>query len=444
MTLYFITGLDDAFIDFCAILFGLGPKEIDPRDLENIESKKFTYTENKPPRFAIVVPAWDEGRVIGRMIQGNLSRIDYPDSAFDFFIGVYPNDHETLLAVDALSSKYKNVHAIFSPEPGPTSKGQILNHVAQTLLKNDCWDVLLIHDAEDLIHPLALRLIASELNQAPYVQIPVFSLPVGWTNLVAGTYIDEFAETHTKDVLVRSHFSAPIPSAGVGTAIRRDLIVDLIGNGEHLLNEGSLTEDYELGIRIGLKNYPQTFAVKYFMNQQGEKEFIATREYFPKSIRRAIRQKSRWTIGITLQGWLNLKWQGNAASRYFMARDRKGLLTNPATAAGYAFMASFILVDSLVLVDSNFIDLTPDFIPMTAATIALATNRFAQRAVCVSRVYGWPTALMSTIRWPVAGVVNASAAFRAMYQHINSKWSKKAVRWLKTDHELPEDFGVTH
>lgn len=448
MILYFMTGIDDAFIDFYAILFGLKPTEIDRQVLADVETRDFSYTKNSPPKFAIVVPAWDEANVIGRMIKGNLNGIDYPKNAYDFYIGVYPNDNATLEVVRELESKHENVHGIVSPIPGPTSKGQILNHVAQVLTTRPDWDAMLLHDAEDLIHPQALRLIALELDSVPYVQIPVFSLPVGWSDFVAGTYIDEFAESHTKDVLVRAHSGAPIPSAGVGTTLRRDMLEVLLANGAPLLNEGSLTEDYELGIRIGLQKFKQTFAARYLRKTDGTKDFIATREYFPKSLRRSIRQKSRWTVGITLQGWRNLRWQGNTASRYFLARDRKGLLTNPATAAGYALFGAGVLVESLIpgtvnqYINTAPPDLTAEFIPMAGATIALATNRFCQRAICVARVYGWRTAFLSTARWPVAGFVNATAAFRALYQHTKSRWSKQALRWIKTEHELPEDFGL--
>jgi adsorption protein B len=71
---------------------------------------------------------------------------------------------------------------------------------------------------------MALFLMNDRLSTHHYVQIPVFSLPLKWSHLVAGTYIDEFAEAHTKDVLVRARLGAPLPSAGVGTALRKDLV----------------------------------------------------------------------------------------------------------------------------------------------------------------------------------------------------------------------------
>src|SRR3954452_11997165 len=48
-------------------------------------------------RTAIFVPLWREHRVIGQMLEHNLSAIRY--SNYDVFVGVYPNDPLTERAV---------------------------------------------------------------------------------------------------------------------------------------------------------------------------------------------------------------------------------------------------------------------------------------------------------------------------------------------------------
>jgi adsorption protein B len=367
------------------------------------------------------------------MLSGNIARIDYPADCYAFYVGVYPNDQASIDAVERVAKVYPNVRAVVSPLPGPTSKGQILNHVARSLVDGtggcgQAWDAILLHDAEDLIHPLSLWLMNERLEKNHYVQIPVFSLPLAWNQLVAGTYIDEFAESHTKDILVRARLGAPLPSAGVGTAVRRDLVEHLLSRGE-LLNEKSLTEDYELGVRVGLAGFQQDFAARYVIDTGGRRAYIATREFFPKGFYRSIRQKTRWTIGITMQGWRNLSWPGNWRDRYFLFRDRKGLVTNPATILGYV-----IIPAALQPGDVNWF--------VAIAVSMLAVNRIVQRSLCVMRVYGPATAMMCLPRWPVACIINAAATFRAIKQHLESQWSGKAVRWVKTEHDLPEGFGV--
>ncbi len=437
IAIFIISGLDDIFIDLNAFFRGLRPRVICDDQLRK-------WKALPPRKFAIIIPAWDESSVIARMLAGNLARIDYPRDHYAFYVGVYPNDQATIDAVERVARSNPNVHAVVSPLPGPTSKGQILNHVTRCLMERSSthragdggqdWDAILLHDAEDLIHPLSLWLINERLFDNHYVQVPVFSLPLAWNELVAGTYIDEFAESHTKDVLVRARLGAPLPSAGVGTALRRDLVENL-PHGE-LLNEKSLTEDYEMGVRVGLAGFKQDFAACFVMNDRGRRDYIATREFFPKGFYRSIRQKTRWTMGITMQGWRNLRWQGTFLDRYFLFRDRKGIVTNPATLVGYLVLPGAFEAGNLVGWASSLNK------PVVVGISILAMNRMLQRILCVLRVYGPLTALMCLPRWPVACIINAAATFRAVKQHFESQWSGKAVRWVKTEHDLPEGFGV--
>src|ERR1700722_17211160 len=71
-------------------------------------------------RLAIFVPCWQESAVIRKMIEHNIARIRY--QAYDFFIGTYPNDEETLDAIRELEPRFANVHLAVCPHDGPTSK----------------------------------------------------------------------------------------------------------------------------------------------------------------------------------------------------------------------------------------------------------------------------------------------------------------------------------
>jgi len=204
------------------------------------------------------------------------------------------------------------------------------------------FDAFLMHDAEDVIHPLSLKLANHLLDRFDFIQIPVFSLHCSFRQLVAGTYIDEFAEAHTKELLVRAKLGAAVPSAGVGTALSRSLVERLRReNGGQVFSESSLTEDYELGIRAHRMAAAAHFACVWCRDaQSGRRDFVATREYFPKTFRRSIRQKTRWVTGIAFQGSRSLRWPGGWANRYFLARDRKAPLMNLATLLGYVILAS--------------------------------------------------------------------------------------------------------
>src|SRR5918993_1900556 len=105
---------------------------------------------------AIFVPCWHEHAVIEPMIERNLERIGYRN--FAFFIGVYPNDPETLATVQGLADRYAQVHIAMCPHDGPTSKADCLNWVYQRMRLHEAetdvrYEVIITHDAEDVIHP---------------------------------------------------------------------------------------------------------------------------------------------------------------------------------------------------------------------------------------------------------------------------------------------------
>lgn len=55
---------------------------------------------------------------------------------------------------------------------------------------------------------------------------------------------------------------------------------------------------------------------------------ICVREYFPDTFSTAVRQKSRWIIGIVFQGFKTHKWTSSLTLNYFLWRDRKGAISN--------------------------------------------------------------------------------------------------------------------
>ena len=50
---------------------------------------------------------------------------------------------------------------------------------------------------------------------------------------------------------------------------------------------------------------------------------VCVREYFPETFQTAVRQKSRWIIGIVFQGFKTHRWTDDWRLNYFLWRDRK-------------------------------------------------------------------------------------------------------------------------
>jgi adsorption protein B len=129
-------------------------------------------------------------------------------------------------------------------------------------LSGEPYEIIQQHDAEDLIPRLALKRANQEIDRHGMIQFPVLPLKTPVRSLAHGTYCDEFAEFHLKELFVRSRLGGFIPSAGVGTAYRREVIERLaeLNNGEPF-DSRSLTEDYFVGLQVHKLGSSQLFVV---------------------------------------------------------------------------------------------------------------------------------------------------------------------------------------
>ena len=430
-------GVDDLIIDCLAYLKSLFPKKIS-------EKEKHELLTKPEKKMAIMIPAWDEGEVIFATLRGNVKQINY--SNYHIYVGVYPNDPTTIEFAKKAQKLYPQVIPVINTKPGPTSKGQMLNLMVRYILdeekkSKEPYAGILMQDAEDSIHPLILKLGNDALEKADFVQTPVFSLPINLWQLTGGTYKDEFAESHTKDLLVRSRLQAGVPSAGVGTFLGRNLCESYIKQNLDLFPEDSLTEDYELGLNSSFKGFNSTFICAYYMKEKNQKEFIATREYFPKKMGAAIRQKTRWNAGIILQGWERIGWQKGFVKNLFLWRDRKGILTHFLTFLGYFTLLSTMLYEIAFPKQSIEMLLSIKYIDIILyLCFFMGLNRFIQRLICTYRVYGLMTTLFIPVRWPVAVIVNFCSIIKAIGRYTRSKLLSQKMKWGKTTHEIPVEF----
>ena len=186
----------------------------------------------------------------------------------------------------------------------------------------------------------------------------MFSFNQSLFDVIGGIYMDEFAEVHTKDLLVRRHLSGLIPCAGVAACFSREAVVALAGKpyGGDVPNMRSFTEDYDIAFRLRAPRLRVTFVtcpVNYTIDMNRETATpvyvnrtlpVATREFFPSKLSSAYRQRARWLIGIVFQGMQSHGWEGNAGTKYFLLRDRKGIFTGPTIIFGYLVIVSLLLI----------------------------------------------------------------------------------------------------
>ncbi len=419
--IFLVSGLDDLAVDIAWLCAWVADR--DARRLPEVA----------PRPIAILVPLWHEHAVITRMLEHNLAAIRYP--SYHIFAGIYANDALTEEAVAAVSERFSNVHLAVCPHDGPTSKADCLNwiyqHVGLYEEQNEIvFDIIVTHDAEDLIHPEELRWINAYAKRFDFIQIPVLALATPFWSLTHGVYCDEFAENHLRDMVVRSTFGCFVPGAGVGTGYRREALEALARvSSNRVFEPAALTEDYESGLRLHRLGCRQVF-VPITRLGTGGRDFMAVREFFPKQWGTALRQRTRWVTGIALQGWERFGWSGNYSEVYWFWRDRKGLVSNP-----LGFIANAVFIYGIAT--RMWTRLTPLALELTSITLAFQILRMAVRMTCVARVYGIVFALGVPLRLPYANLLNAAATVRAVAQYVHARIRKIPLRWVKTEHSYP-------
>ncbi|HEV2690394.1 MAG TPA: glycosyl transferase family protein [Bryobacteraceae bacterium] len=388
---------------------------------------------------AIYVPLWHEHAVIAGMVEHNVSAIDYDN--YHFFIGAYPNDDLTLDAVRDLEARYPHVHLAICPHDGPTSKADCLNWIYQRMLlfeeqRGEHFDIVVTHDAEDLIHPEALSRIDAYSDEFDMVQIPVLPLATPFRNLVHGAYCDEFAEWQIKDMPARQTMGSFVPSNGVGTGYKREALEKLATADHNLIFEPAcLTEDYENGLRLHKLCCRQMF-VPVVRSQRG---IVATREFFPRTVHGAIRQRTRWIMGIGLQSWERHGWRGNPAQVYWFWRDRKGLFGNPLSLLTNLLFAYGALTWAYSKVSGLPWGLARENLHprLLLATLLVQLMQTGIRMSCTGRIYGSVFALGVPLRTVCSNWINSVASIKAVYGYLRARIRHEPLVWLKTEHAYP-------
>ena len=359
------------------------------------------FVFKKDPGFlAILVPAWDEAAVIASMLKATVDRLDYDD--YCIFVGYYRNDPATAAAIASVED-YR-IEAV-------------------------------LVDA-DVVHPYELRIFDGLIDRAAVIQLPVLPLPDPHSRWISGHYCDEFAEAHMKELVVREAVGAAIPLAGVGCAVARKPLAELaaMADGRPFVGN-SMTEDYELGLRIGALGLRTIFV--RIPARPGARGVVSTRGHFPATLGAAIRQKARWLGGIALAGWDRLGWSGGLGERWMRMRDRRGPLAAVLLVAAYgaALLWSQIwLAEALGAPIRARLD--PTLVALLTINAWLLAWRVLMRACFTASAYGFAEGLRSIPRLVVGNFIAMLAAARAISLHLGGG----AKRWDKTRHVFPAEL----
>jgi bacteriophage N4 adsorption protein B len=390
----------------------------------------------QPGLLAVFIPAWDEAAVIGDMLRATLDRFGARD--YRLYVGCYPNDPATIAAVSAIADS--RIRLVVGNRPGPTTKADCLNRIWQALQEDEGNDgrrakAVVLHDAEDVVHSAELPVFDMLIERFDLVQLPVLPILDGSTSAVSATYADEFAESHGKELVVREAVGASIPSAGVGCAFSREVLAEAAArNGGEPFEADSLTEDYEFGLRVHAAGRRAAFVR---LPQAFGGPLVATREYFPGRFDDAVRQKSRWIVGIALTGWDRLGWSGGLAEFWMRLRDRQSVLAAFLLFVAYCTFLLWLAGLALSAMTATAMQPIPDGLAvLLGVNSVLLVWRLGMRAGFVAQAYGWREALWSVPRVILGNLIAMAAARDAVGRYLRMRRTGQ-IGWAKTTHAFP-------
>ncbi len=425
-----LAGLDDLIVDAIWVV-----RTLWRRTFVYTRHKRATVATLNPPtnsnRLVIFIPAWKEAAVIGATLQRATDVWDHPN--YRIYVGCYGNDPDTIAAVRSVGDS--RIRLVVGNVKGPTTKGDCLNQMWQSLLYDEEYDgqvskAVILHDAEDIVHPDELTLFDSLIERFALVQLPVMPVIDPHSRWISGHYIDEFTESHGKAMVVREALGASVPSAGVGAAIARHILGSFaqLRRGQPF-DPDSLTEDYELGLKICNAGLPCAF-VRIADRDTGA--IVAVKGQFPATLAASVRQKTRWTVGIALAGWDRMGWQGNLLEHWMRERDRRAILSALVMTAGYL---AAILAFAVTAFHGSLVRMTQPLAILLGLNAALLIWRMVLRFGFVSASYGWREGLRAVPRMGISSVIAILSSTRAVHQYIRYLRSGK-LTWDKTRHSI--------
>ncbi len=432
---FLVGGLDDLIIDLIWLVRSGWRWLFRYRMRPAMKASALPPTKSSGP-LAIFIAAWQEADVIGQMLTGCEESWSDSGIVYRIYVGCYGNDPASVAAVISAAAHSRNIRLVLCDNPGPTTKADCLNRLWRAMSLDELTGgykakAIVLHDAEDCVHPLELRIFDYLVERAAAVQLPVIPVEVPGSAWVSGHYCDEFAEAHGKSLVVREALGAAVPLAGVACAIERNRLglIAISRNGEPF-DAGSLTEDYELGLGLGSDGGKVIFA----RMQDDAGQLVGTKACFPDTFEASARQKARWMTGIALAGWDRLGWQGGFFETWMRLRDRKAIFAAIVLSAAYLCIALTVV---LIGLEHAGLYAPQPFSPLVRTilfmTFVLLCWRIVIRFVFVWMMHGPRQAFYSIPRGAVANVIAIVAARRACANYLRLILGG-TLTWDKTTH----------
>src|SRR5258706_11276917 len=121
------------------------------------------------------------------------------------YVGTEPNDRTTAGEVDGLEQAGARGIRVMVQHDGPTNKADCMNGIYHAIrgyeaAEGIAFQIFVMQDCEDVIHPLCYRLFNYLIPRKDMVQLPVLSLERRWRGFTAGYYPLGVLRLHFKEI----------------------------------------------------------------------------------------------------------------------------------------------------------------------------------------------------------------------------------------------------
>ena len=231
---------------FKGILVSIGggrSAEID----ESVAIEARALREEDLPVFTVLVPMFREAAMLPQLAQA-LRNLDYPLGKLDIKIVLEAGDRETIDAARTLG-----LEGVFEIIVVPPSEPQTKPKACNFALRFARGEYLVIYDAEDRPEPDQLRKVVATFRRSPpntaclQCRLNYYNVDENWlTRMFSLDYTLWFDQV----LPGLERLGMPIPLGGTSNHFRTDVLREL-----HAWDPFNVTEDADLGIRIGQKGY---------------------------------------------------------------------------------------------------------------------------------------------------------------------------------------------
>jgi glycosyltransferase XagB len=214
---------------------------------ETIAIEARALRDDELPVFTVLVPMFREAQMLPGLAQA-LRDLDYPLAKLDIKIVLEANDLATIEAARSLG-----LEGVFEIIIVPRSEPQTKPKACNFALRFARGEYLVVYDAEDRPEPDQLRKVVATFRRSPpntaclQCRLNYYNVDENWLTRM---FTLDYALWFDQMLPGLERLNMPIPLGGTSNHFRIDVLREL-----HAWDPFNVTEDADLGIRIGQKGY---------------------------------------------------------------------------------------------------------------------------------------------------------------------------------------------